>query len=30
VKRIVTDNPHAIGYIDARQVDSSVRVLAAR
>ena len=30
VKRIVSDNPHAIGYIDARQVDSSVRVLAAR
>ena len=30
VKRIVTDNPHAIGYIDANQVDSSVRVLAAR
>ena len=30
VKRIVTDNPHAIGYIDARQVDASVRVLAAR
>jgi len=30
VKRIVSDNPHAIGYIDSRQVDSSVRVLAAR
>ena len=30
VKRIVSDNPHAIGYIDANQVDSSVRVLAAR
>jgi ABC-type phosphate transport system substrate-binding protein len=30
VKRIVSDNPHAIGYIDARQVDSTVRVLAAR
>ena len=30
VKRIVSDNPHAIGYIDARQVDASVRVLAAR
>ena len=30
VKRIVSDNPHAIGYIDASQVDSSVRVLAAR
>ena len=30
VKRIVSDNPHAIGYIDARQLDASVRVLAAR
>jgi len=30
VKRIVTNNPHAIGYIDASQVDASVRVLAAR
>jgi ABC-type phosphate transport system substrate-binding protein len=30
VKKIVAANPHAIGYIDASQVDSSVRVLAAR
>ena len=30
VKRIVSDNPHAIGYIEASQVDSTVRVLAAR
>jgi ABC-type phosphate transport system substrate-binding protein len=30
VKRIVSDNPHAIGYIDASQVDSTVKVLAAR
>lgn len=30
VKRIVHDDPHAIGYIEASQVDSSVRVLAAR
>jgi ABC-type phosphate transport system substrate-binding protein len=30
VKRIVSDNPHAIGYIDSRQVDASVRALAAR
>jgi ABC-type phosphate transport system substrate-binding protein len=29
VKRIVSDNPHAIGYIDRSQVDSSVRVLGS-
>ncbi len=29
-KKIVAANPNAIGYIDARQVDSSVRVLASR
>jgi ABC-type phosphate transport system substrate-binding protein len=30
VKKLVSENPHAIGYIDASQVDSSVRVIAAR
>ena len=30
VKKLVTENPQAIGYIDASQVDSSVRILAAR
>ena len=29
-KKAIVDNPHAIGYIDARHVDTSVRVLAAR
>jgi ABC-type phosphate transport system substrate-binding protein len=29
-KKIVAENPNAIGYIDASQVDASVRVLAAR
>ena len=29
-KKAIADNPHAIGYIDARHVDTSVRVLAAR
>jgi ABC-type phosphate transport system substrate-binding protein len=29
-KKLIADNPNAIGYIDASQVDSSVRVLAAR
>lgn len=29
-KKLIADNPHAIGYIDASQVDNSVRVLAAR
>jgi ABC-type phosphate transport system substrate-binding protein len=29
-KKIIADNPNAIGYIDQSQVDNSVRVLAAR
>jgi ABC-type phosphate transport system substrate-binding protein len=29
-KKAIADNPQAIGYIDARLVDTSVRVLAAR
>jgi ABC-type phosphate transport system substrate-binding protein len=29
-KKLVAENPNAIGYIDASQVDASVRVLAAR
>jgi ABC-type phosphate transport system substrate-binding protein len=29
-KRAIADNPHAIGYIDARLVDPSLRVLASR
>ena len=29
-RKAIADNPHAIGYIDARHVDPSVRVLAAR
>jgi ABC-type phosphate transport system substrate-binding protein len=29
-KRLVAENPNAIGYIDPSQVDGSVRVLAAR
>ena len=29
-KRAVLDDPHAIGYIDNRLVDSTVRVLAAQ
>jgi ABC-type phosphate transport system substrate-binding protein len=29
-KKMVAENPNAIAYIDPRQVDSSVRVLAAR
>ena len=29
-KKAIADNPRAIGYIDARSVDTSVRVLAAR
>lgn len=30
VRRAVAENPRAIGYLDARLVDSSVRVLALR
>ena len=30
VKKLVAENPNAIGYIDAAQVDNSVRVLTAR
>jgi ABC-type phosphate transport system substrate-binding protein len=30
VKKLLVENPHAIGYIDAKQVDSSVKVVAAR
>ena len=30
VKKMVADNPNAIGYIDPKLVDSSVRVLALR
>lgn len=30
VKKLIADNPNAIGYIDQSQVDNSVRVLAAR
>ena len=30
VKKLLADNPYAIGYIDASQVDNSVRVLASR
>ena len=29
-KKLVAENPNAIGYIDASQVDATVRVLAAR
>ena len=29
-KRMVTENPNAIAYIDAKDVDKSVRVLASR
>jgi ABC-type phosphate transport system substrate-binding protein len=29
-KKIIAENPNAIGYIDQSQVDGSVRVLAAR
>ena len=29
-KRLVAENPNAIGYIDPSQVDGTVRVLAAR
>jgi ABC-type phosphate transport system substrate-binding protein len=29
-KRAIANNPHAIGYIDARLVDPSLRVLASR
>jgi ABC-type phosphate transport system substrate-binding protein len=29
-KKLIADNPNAIGYIDQSQVDDSVRVLAAR
>ena len=29
-KKLIADNPNAIGYIDPSQVDNSVRVLAAR
>src|SRR5688500_4251521 len=29
-KKMLADNPNAIAYIDAKQVDSSVRVLASR
>ncbi len=29
-KRAIAENPNAIGYIDASQVDSSVKVLALR
>ena len=29
-KKLIADNPNAIGYIDQSQVDSSVRVLASR
>jgi ABC-type phosphate transport system substrate-binding protein len=29
-KKLVAENPNAIGYIDPSQVDGSVRVLAAR
>ena len=28
-KKLIAENPHAIGYIDSRHVDTSVRVLAA-
>jgi ABC-type phosphate transport system substrate-binding protein len=30
VRKAVAENPSAIGYLDASQVDSSVRVLAAK
>jgi ABC-type phosphate transport system substrate-binding protein len=30
LKKIIADNPNAIGYIDPKLVDSSVRVLALR
>ncbi|HUP30565.1 MAG TPA: phosphate ABC transporter substrate-binding protein [Usitatibacter sp.] len=30
VKKIIADNPNAIGYIDQSQVDNSLRVLAGR
>lgn len=29
-KKLIADNPNAIGYIDASLVDASVRVIAAR
>jgi ABC-type phosphate transport system substrate-binding protein len=29
-KKLIAENPHAIGYIEPAQVDNSVRVLAAR
>jgi ABC-type phosphate transport system substrate-binding protein len=29
-KKLVADNPYAIGYIEASQVDNTVRVLASR
>ena len=29
-KKLIAENPNAIGYIDPSQVDNSVRVLAAR
>ena len=29
-KKLIAENPNAIGYIDASQVDNSVRVLASR
>ena len=29
-KKLVAENPYAIGYIDASQVDNTVRVLASR
>jgi ABC-type phosphate transport system substrate-binding protein len=30
VRRAIADNPRAIGYLDTAQLDSSVRVLAAK
>ena len=30
LKKMIADNPQAIGYIDPKLVDSSVRVLALR
>ena len=29
-KKLIAENPNAIGYIDASQLDSSVRILASR
>jgi ABC-type phosphate transport system substrate-binding protein len=29
-KKLIAENPNAIGYIDPREVDNSVRVLASR